>query len=233
MEFALLFLCATIISPAKATMGVDVSYPPRDWGCLRSQGVEFAIARVGRSTGSPDPNARTMVSGAKNAGIKYVDGYIFPCYKCGGGKAQVEAAVRALTLDRDESERKEGMEGMAYREERLNSTSGAMIGQLWLDIEGTQYWSSSHSSNIAFIRDMTEGCNSVGITCAFYTSESQWAPITGGTTEFSGYQLWYAHYDGNPSFSDFKPFGGWSKPAIKQYRGDATMCGSGVDVNFY
>lgn len=40
-----------------------------------------------------------------------------------------------------------------------------------LDIEGSQYWSSSHSSNIAFIKDMTEGCKSVGITCGFYTSE--------------------------------------------------------------
>ena len=35
----------------------------------------------------------------------------------------------------------------------------------------------------------------------------------------------YAHYDNNPSFSDFSPFGGWSKPSIKQYAGDATECG--------
>lgn len=43
----------------------------------------------------------------------------------------------------------------------------------------------------------------------------------------------YAHYDGNPSFSDFRPFGGWSKPAIKQYAGDKTECGAGVDLNYY
>ena len=35
----------------------------------------------------------------------------------------------------------------------------------------------------------------------------------------------YAHYDGNPSFGDFEPFGGWSKPAIKQYAADASVCG--------
>ena len=42
-------------------------------------------------------------------------------------------------------------------------------------------------------------------------------PIFGGS--YSGgakYPLWYAHYDNNPSFSDFTPFGGWTKPAIKQ-----------------
>lgn len=55
----------------------------------------------------------------------------------------------------------------------------------------------------------------------------------GGYTGGSAYPLWYAHYDGSASFSDFRPFGGWSHPAIKQYRGDATVCGVGVDLNYY
>lgn len=55
-------------------------------------------------------------------------------------------------------------------------------------------------------------------------------------SSFSGgasHQLWYAHYDNNPSFSDFRAFGGWSKPKIKQYAGDRSVCGVGVDLNFY
>ena len=43
----------------------------------------------------------------------------------------------------------------------------------------------------------------------------------------------YAHYDGNPSFSDFSAFGGWGKPNIKQYVGDAGLCGADVDKNWY
>ena len=43
----------------------------------------------------------------------------------------------------------------------------------------------------------------------------------------------YAHYDNNPSFSDFNPFGGWSKPSIKQYSADRSICGAGVDLNYY
>ena len=35
----------------------------------------------------------------------------------------------------------------------------------------------------------------------------------------------YAHYDRDPSFNDFKPFGGWSKPSMKQFTGGATVCG--------
>ena len=34
------------------------------------------------------------------------------------------------------------------------------------------------------------------------------------------YFVRYAHYDASPSFSDFVSFGGWTKPAIKQYAGD-------------
>jgi hypothetical protein len=42
-----------------------------------------------------------------------------------------------------------------------------------------------------------------------------------------------AHYDNNPSFSDFSPFGGWGQPAIKQFVGNAVVCGAGVDKNWY
>lgn len=53
--------------------------------------------------------------------------------------------------------------------------------------------------------------------------------------KFTDVPLWYAHYDNVASFSDWSSvsFGGWSKPAIKQYKGDTTLCGAGVDLNFY
>lgn len=37
--------------------------------------------------------------------------------------------------------------------------------------------------------------------------------------------LRYPHYDSNPSFSDFESFGGWSHPAIKQYKDSTSLCG--------
>lgn len=48
-----------------------------------------------------------------------------------------------------------------------------------------------------------------------YTSDSQWGPIMGDYSGASSYPLWYAHYDGLPTFSDFSPFNGWSSPAMK------------------
>ena len=43
----------------------------------------------------------------------------------------------------------------------------------------------------------------------------------------------YAHYDDDPSFGDFYSFGGWSQPAIKQYQGDASVCGVDIDKDWY
>lgn len=66
-----------------------------------------------------------------------------------------------------------------------------------------------------------------------YTSKSQWDPIMGSYSGGKNYPLWYARYDNKPNFSDFVSFGGWSKPAMKQYVGDTTLCGGGVDLNVW
>ncbi len=114
-----------------------------------------------------------------------------------------------------------------------NGTLGATVGMLWIDVEGTSYWSTSTSNNINFIQGMVDEGVKQGVHLGIYTSASQWNPITGGTTKFSNYPLWYAHYDSNPSFSDFAPFGGWTKPAIKQYQGTTSYCSASVDLNYY
>ena len=105
-----------------------------------------------------------------------------------------------------------------------NSTLGVKVGMLWLDIEGTQYWGSSTSANTDFIVAMANQGKARGVSLGVYTSKSQWTPITGSSTRLSAYPLWYAHYDNVQSFSDFSAFGGWSKPAIKQYAGKFCVC---------
>jgi GH25 family lysozyme M1 (1,4-beta-N-acetylmuramidase) len=109
----------------------------------------------------------------------------------------------------------------------------AKVGMLWIDVEGTQYWSSNHANNVNFIQGMIDEAKSQKVNIGIYSSKSQWSPITGNSSKFSKYPLWYAHYDNKPNFSDFAPFGGWSKPAIKQYAGDVSLCSAGVDKNYY
>lgn len=54
--------------------------------------------------------------------------------------------------------------------------------------------------------------------------------------DYSGFQsfpIWYAHYDGSASFSDFSGFAGWSSPAMKQFSGNGEICSLGVDLNWF
>jgi hypothetical protein len=115
-----------------------------------------------------------------------------------------------------------------------NSTNvKATYGMIWFDIEGTEYWSSSTSTNINFLQRMVNQGNALGLTMGIYSSSFYWNPIMGGTTQFSYLPLWYAHWDGGLTTSDYQAFGGWNKPAMKQYAGDVTFCSAGWDKNYY
>jgi len=107
-------------------------------------------------------------------------------------------------------------------------------GRIWLDIEGSQYWKGSASSNQAWYKTLKDACGSAGVRCGVYSSSSQWSAIFGSTSYSYGSELplWYAHYDNSASFSDFSSFGGWKSPHAKQYAGDVTQCSTGVDKNY-
>jgi GH25 family lysozyme M1 (1,4-beta-N-acetylmuramidase) len=112
--------------------------------------------------------------------------------------------------------------------------ASAWSGRVWLDIEGTSYWTTSTSTNKAFYKALVDSCSTYGVRCGVYSSTYQWSSIFGSTSYSYGSSLplWYAHYDNNPSFSDFTAFGGWTTPHAKQYAGDVTLCSMGVDKNY-
>jgi hypothetical protein len=199
-----------------ATTGVDVSQgvSTSEWECLKSPGgqgpVEFAIVRSFRSTGSVDPAAVGTIKAARAAGVPYVDGYIFPCFSCGNPTGQV-------------SETKNNLD-----------SSYAKYDMLWYDIE-PYAWSSDLASNQAFIKAMVDEGIALGIKAGVYSNWNSWQEIVGSSWSYpasKGLPIWYPHYDGSQSFSDFVPFGGWKTPLIKQYLGDKSSCGVGIDYNY-
>jgi len=193
---------------AFASLGVDVSIPTSvsDFQCMKGKGITYAIVRCFRSNGQPDPDCQSTVNNANSAGMSRVDIYMFPCPKCSAtGAQQVQATV--------------------------NNIKAGTYTALWFDIEGPQYWGST-SSNVAFFSSMANEASSLGLTTGVYTSASQWQPIMGSSTVGSSQPLWYAHYDGKPSFSDFTPFNGWTTPTMKQYAGDVTVCGIDLDSDY-
>jgi len=195
----------------EAVQGVDVSSAITEsaFSCLKGKGFTFASVRVYQSTGHVDPNCAKTIHNAHLAGMSRVDGYIFPCPHCGDGAKQIREVVSYL------------------------KSSSVQYEMLWLDIEGTQYW-KDQTFNRIFFEDMVKQLNSLSVKFGIYSSASQWDPIFGSSYHGgSAYELWYAHYDGVMSFSDFHAFGGWTKPTIKQYRGDVSVCSVGIDENWH
>jgi hypothetical protein len=77
----------------------------------------------------------------------------------------------------------------------------------------------------ATVQALNSWSASAGLTAAagIYTAAWWWVPNTGNDTSFSTDPLWAAQYDDDPDTVDFKPFGGWTECAIKQFRGTSTL----------
>lgn len=195
--------------------GVDISsaQSTSTMSCFKSNGFSFIVPRGYRSSGSLDSNVCTNLKNAQSAGIATRDVYIFPCPTCS------KSAYTQMS------------ELVSHLKSNCNS---AWSGRVWLDIEGKQYWSSSTSTNKSWYQQLVDSCKTLGVRCGVYTNKNQWSEIFGSTSYTYGNSLplWYAHYDNKATFSDFSAFGGWSSPHAKQYAGDVTSCGAGVDKNW-
>uniref|UniRef100_A0AC35TUY5 Glycosyl hydrolase family 25 n=1 Tax=Rhabditophanes sp. KR3021 TaxID=114890 RepID=A0AC35TUY5_9BILA len=178
---------------------------------------KFAVFRAWESVGNYDYTGIQNIKNARQAkGILDVDAYIFP--RCSGGAsaaAQVEATINKLRSE------------------------GATIGMLWLDIE-RYAWPANQGSNQNFILEMVHQGEAMGVKMGVYTNYNNWMAITGiNWAGVSHLPLWYAAYDGQANFNDFRSFGGWSKPSIKQYSGKlrdyrTSSCGGlDIDQNWY
>uniref|UniRef100_A0A0N5A2Q3 Glycosyl hydrolase family 25 n=1 Tax=Parastrongyloides trichosuri TaxID=131310 RepID=A0A0N5A2Q3_PARTI len=181
--------------------------------CLKNAGKEFFIARVWKSSGAHDATGIQNVINAHAGGIKYVDGYFFPCSKtsCSSAKTQVQECHQHLT------------------------SAGAKIGTLWFDIERYE-WPSDTAHNRQFILDLISEAQALGYTVGIYSSIYEWDPIvgTGWSGSFDKLPLWWPDYNNEKSFSAFKPFGGFTKPSIHQYHGTITgPCGVSMDLSWY
>jgi len=221
MKGALLLCFCPLV--AFAALGVDISQPfsASDYSCAHGSGYSFAVPRAYQSNNVPDPNACTSIKNAHAGGIQFVDVYIFPCPTCGNAAGQINSMVNAL--------RSAGCG-------QTNSTSQGASGwgQIWLDIEGTQYWTSSQGTNINFYNQLIAQCRALGIPVGTYSSASQWNPIMGSGSSGGGVQLWLADWTGSCNMIGANPgFGGWTKVGLQQYRGDTTLCGMSVDLDCY
>ncbi|CAL6006159.1 Glycosyl_hydrolase family 25 protein [Hexamita inflata] len=168
------------------TRGFDVSYyqgavSQDTFNCLYNNGYRFAIiqAQIGSTFNN---NAISDYWRAKQAGIEYVDFYIFPT-TAKDARGQVRDTINRLISE------------------------GVMAGMVWLDVESIELFFDDWSTNQWYISTMLDemsnilGANRVGV----YSNWNQWQSIVGWNwTGASGHQLWYPHYDNWQSFDDFQ-----------------------------
>jgi GH25 family lysozyme M1 (1,4-beta-N-acetylmuramidase) len=208
---ALACFCETRTVPADV-LGIDVSdlVSVSQLQCLKSEGgFTQLISRAYRSTGQCDPATAQTIVNAWSAGFTQVDVYHFPSMNQGAG-AQINASIACLNAHK------------------------VKFSRYWLDIE-IFAWPNDTNKNVAFIKNLVDTLLENKISdIGIYTSHRSWPPITGNSTLFAHYPNWYAHYQTppQPNFNDFVPFGGWTKPFMKQYQGDAKICGIDVDTNW-
>eukprot|EP01106_Pelomyxa_sp_JSP_P018482 TRINITY_DN852_c0_g1_i1.p1 TRINITY_DN852_c0_g1~~TRINITY_DN852_c0_g1_i1.p1 ORF type:complete len:214 (+),score=24.79 TRINITY_DN852_c0_g1_i1:118-759(+) len=210
MRWVVLF--AYIATAVTQQQGVDVStlYSVSTWSCLKSDGYTFAIPRGYRSVGAVDANITSNIKNAWAAGMSHVDTYFFPCPTCSKSAAtQVDELYDALL--------------------------GLQVGNWWLDIEGTQYWTTSFTSNQVWFNQWVTRVEYWKIPFGIYTHKSEWEAIFGpGWTGGAAYQLWWTQWTGSCTYTTgFLPFDGWTSAVLQQYKGDTTIsaCSASVDLN--
>lgn len=186
--------------------------------CFKNQAspkTDQMIFRAWRSLGSVDPNVAQNWKNAIAAGYSQseISVYMFPCLKGSCPVSGMENQYNALLQHLDKN-------GMTPR-------------RIWLDVEGANYWTGSKTTNRQQLQRLFNAAVASKRDVGVYSSYYQWEDLFGldfklASNVTAAMPMWYAHYDKSPSCGDFKAFGGWAKPTLKQYNGDILGC-NGVD----
>ena len=113
----------------------------------------------------------------------------------------------------------------------IQNLSKSNYSQIWIDMETNTSpgcgWGKDYQANCQFTEQLVSAAKKSGKKVGIYASIYMWTTIMGGVNncpKFVNLPVWYAHYDGIKNFSDFKAFGGWTKPYAKQFKGTTSLC---------
>ena len=112
----------------------------------------------------------------------------------------------------------------------LETVEGLPVRRLWLDAEDTTSGLTPEQM-VERLRQARAACGE--FPAGIYTGGWWWRPYTADSRAFADLPLWHARYDDRPTLDGFRPFGGWERPAMKQYAHNVDRCGVTVDLNWY
>uniref|UniRef100_A0A914Z657 Lysozyme n=1 Tax=Panagrolaimus superbus TaxID=310955 RepID=A0A914Z657_9BILA len=118
--------------------------------------------------------------------------------------------------------------------------SGINVRSIWLQVTSPINWSNNVQTNANLIQSFVSRANSNGISAGIYTNWYDWQQITGAYTGFQSSRLWYWNALGQgpnaesaATFDDYRPFGGWNSPAVKQFALNEALCGLTLNRDVY
>jgi len=207
MRFVLVFVAlAACFAVSNASLAVTEypgnSYNPGIFQCLRKSGIQSVLVDC-LYTGRVDPECSKKVSDAWANGMDFVDIYMMPCFSCKTPKEQIQLLHDHL------------------------AANGTKFRYLWVHVSDKYGWSPRKSENVAFMKELLSAIGEYfkdqfgGIR----TNKDEWFSIMGLWHGCKKYSLWWYSFDHVASFSNWKSFGGWKKPAMKLYTGNENYCG--------
>lgn len=206
-----MILLATLLAlPALSLCTVevlDMAESVRDMRCIAAEGFTQLVFRGLMSSGLPDPTARANLEKAIDVDCTV---YLVPCFKCGNAAKQIADTCDAIY-------------GTNY------------FYHPYLVVEDPAMWSADMMENRAFVEEAVRAILGSGRKCfdnvRFRSTKYEWEKILGlDYSSFSDRVLWYVSDDKRKSHRDFRPFGGWNVPRVKQYNKGQEICGN--QVNF-
>ncbi|KHJ80973.1 hypothetical protein OESDEN_19346 [Oesophagostomum dentatum] len=113
------------------------------------------------------------------------------------------------------------------------------VRSVWIQVTSPINWYTSSTTNINFLNSILSRASQYGLSIGIYTSVYDWNQITGGAT-INNAMLWYWNVYGSgtanespATYDDFRAFGGWTTPMVKQFAQVETVCGVTVNRDVY
>ncbi|KAL3995394.1 hypothetical protein ACH3XW_25630 [Acanthocheilonema viteae] len=188
--------------------------------CLFQKGFTVAFIRAYQANGNggADSNCIANIYNAVNEGL--------------GVEIYVEPQPRAT---------KSGTEQFMEVYNFLTNNNIA-VKAIWIKLTTPIIWPNNQVVNVNFINDFIMCAWRHGLIIGIYTNWYDWKQIAAGqlTSNQGQIRLWYWNTLGSgweaatsPMFDDFRPFAGFSKPAVKQYVQNIYVCGICTSLNIY
>eukprot|EP00695_Tsukubamonas_globosa_P001174 TRINITY_DN211_c0_g1_i1.p1 TRINITY_DN211_c0_g1~~TRINITY_DN211_c0_g1_i1.p1 ORF type:complete len:240 (+),score=105.92 TRINITY_DN211_c0_g1_i1:56-721(+) len=214
---AVLFFIGCVAFASAQSIGFDISSATCDgsswvsstqFSCFANAGASFT-AIEGWDGGYGATTYFSYCANVANQTGLPVFVYIFMCPNCAGNNADALSNWLTNTIN-----------------------SGVYFDAVWIDVESCSGCWNDVGSNANFVAGLVNAAQNVGVSVGIYTSQYEWSTVVGSYTGLGNVPLWYAHYDGRASCSEFSGWGGWSSAYMKQFQDHSSLgCFSNVDMD--